>query len=69
MDVQFECAPFDRKEQDANYFLQTAKTYRAKAHSAESTLLVSAYEAIAREFELRAKKIKAVIPVIPPAAH
>ena len=44
---------------DANYCLQKAKEYRAKAKETTDADLRIAFEAVAREFELRAKKIAA----------
>jgi hypothetical protein len=44
---------------DANYCLQKAKEYRAKAKETTDADLRVAFEAVAREFELRAREITA----------
>ena len=44
---------------DANYCLQKAKEFRAKAKETTDADLRIAFEAVAREFELRARKIAA----------
>ena len=41
---------------DANYCLQKAKEFRAKAKETTDADLKVAFEAVAREFELRAKE-------------
>jgi hypothetical protein len=44
---------------DANYCLRKAREYRAKAKETTDADLRIAFEAVAREFELRAKNITA----------
>jgi hypothetical protein len=44
---------------DANYCLQKAREYRAKAKETTDAGLRIAFEAVAREFEFRAKEITA----------
>ena len=51
--------PLNPDMRDANFCLRKAKEYRAKTKETNDTDLRIAFEAVAREFELRAKEIAA----------
>jgi hypothetical protein len=48
--------PLNAEMRDVNFLLRKAEEYRAKAKNTNDAALRVAFEAAAREFELRAKK-------------